>query len=310
MSLGRGVRRAATDTGLSADLVAWQAVLPPDAVFTHLSAAAMHGLWLPPLPADVPLFVAVSTSSARPRRPQLRVTRHPAVPQHVEIEQARVATSAEALLACARDLLLLDLVVLLDSALHLGRVTREELAEVCRRRHRGSRRLAEAAGFADARSESPWESVLRMFHVAVEAPVEPQVRITDAEGCFVARADLLVVGTGHVHEYDGAGHRDVRQHRADLRRERALLAAGHPRRGYTSDDLRWRPHEILRDIDAALGRPASDPTRLAAWDRLWRDSLFSQEGTRALRVAWGLDAERSGPDPFDRIGLDPGEPIW
>jgi very-short-patch-repair endonuclease len=304
VSLGRGVRRAAADAGLASDLVAWQEVLPRSAVFTHLTAAAMHRLWVPPLPEDLPLFVAVPTSAARPRRPQLVVTRHPAVPEHVEVDGARVATVAETLVGCARDLRLLDLVVLLDSALHLDRVTRSEIVTVCRRRHRGSRRLREALAFADARSESPWESVLRMFHLAVGAPVEPQVRIVDPDGVFVARADLLVRGTRHVHEYDGAGHRDARQHRADLRRERALLAAGYSRRGYSADDVRWRPHDLLKDIDAALGRPR-DPSRLEPWAALWRESLFSLEGTRLLRERWGLGVEEQEPDLFDRVGPDP-----
>lgn len=304
VSLGRGVRRPVAEDGLAADLVAWQGVLPASAVFTHLTAAAMHGLWLPPLPQGLPLFVAIPKSTPRPRRPQLIVTRHPVAPPHEELEGARTATVPEALVACARDLELLDLVVLIDSALHLGKTAVEEMATVAAFRRGGASRLRADLTFVEGRSESAWESVLRMFHVAVEAPVVPQVRITDADGQFVARADLLLNGTRTVHEYDGAGHRDARQHRDDLRRERRLLAAGYPRRGFTSDDIRSRPLDILRDIDSALARP-HDAGRLAAWESWWAASLFSPVGTFVLRERWGL-SERW--DLNERWDLKQSEP--
>jgi hypothetical protein len=44
----------------------------------------------------------------------------------------------------------------------------------------------------DGRSESPWESVLRLLHVAADVEVEPQKKIYDEWGNFVARADLWV----------------------------------------------------------------------------------------------------------------------
>ena len=86
---------------------------------------------------------------------------------------------------------------------------------------------------ADARSESAWESVLRMLHVACDVPVEPEHELYDASGMFVARGDLWIVGTRTLHEYDGAGHRERHQHRRDLRRERGIGHLGWTRRCYT-----------------------------------------------------------------------------
>ena len=130
--------------------------------------------------------------------------------------------------------------------------------------------------------------------------------------------DLLLTGTKDVHEYDGADHRKVRQHRRDLRRERALIENDHVRRGYSAADIRSAPSAILRDIDRALGRP-HDIERLEPWRRLWEVSLFSPQGTRRLAERWGLTGaaselevstftpppEDTDEDQFERIGPDP-----
>jgi hypothetical protein len=52
-----------------------------------------------------------------------------------------------------------------------------------------------------------WAGVL---HRAAGIEVEPQKEIFDQWGRFVARADLWLVGTRRIHEYDGDGHRGCR----------------------------------------------------------------------------------------------------
>ena len=196
-----------------------------------------------------------------------------------------MAPLPEVLLACARDLGLLDLVVLTDSALRRGACTPEELSEVAAPRRRGGPALRAALPFADARSESPWESVLRMFHVLCDVEVEPQFEVYDERGVFVARGDLWVRGTKSLHEYDGAVHRDRRTHVKDLARERGLANSGWTRRGYTSGDLLGRSHVMLREADAAVGR-AHDPRRLQPWLEALRESLFSPSGRARLLSRW------------------------
>ncbi len=81
----RGPRWSKVSNGISLpiemadDLVlrgrALQLALPPSACFTHLSAARLNGWWLPPLPDDLPTWVAVPESVARPRRRELRASR-------------------------------------------------------------------------------------------------------------------------------------------------------------------------------------------------------------------------------------------
>jgi len=255
-------------------------MLPDAARFTHLTAAEAHGLWLPPVPEGLPTIVAMPKTEARPKRPELRVLRSASV-DGVTVDGLRLASVPETLLACARHLGLLDLVVLIDSARRRGDCSLGDLAAFAGSKRWGAPALQRALPFSDPRAESPWESLLRMFHVLCGIPVEPQREVYDDEGRFVARGDLWLCGTRTLHEYDGAVHRDRRTHVKDLARERGLANSGWVRRGYTSGDLLGRSQVILREADAALGRP-HDPRRLDPWLDALRESLFSSSARARL----------------------------
>lgn len=113
-------------------------------------------------------------------------------------------------------------------------------------------RLGEALRWADSRSESAWESVLRVLHAVCDVEVRPQHEVYHA-GLFIARADLWLVGTQVVHEYDGGEHLKRARPQQDLRRERRLSSSAWLRRSYTSDDVLHRAVTILRDADLSLG---------------------------------------------------------
>ncbi len=66
---------------------------------------------MPPLPLDLPVFAGISHADPRPRRTGLLVCRHTRDVRCEERAGLRVATAPEILLAAARDLGLLDLVV-------------------------------------------------------------------------------------------------------------------------------------------------------------------------------------------------------
>jgi hypothetical protein len=263
--------------------------LHSDGGFTHLTAARVRGWWLPPLPPGLPEFAAQSDTRNRPRRHELRIIRTTPEPTVRWVRDLPVVPSGDVLLALARHFSVLDVVVALDSALHRGDLTPGELAGLVRTRRWGVRRLRIAAPLADHRSESPYETLLRVLHVVCDVPVVPQHELRD-EGRLVARADLRIRGRRVLHEYDGADHRDRARHRSDLRRERDIERAGWVRRGYTDVEVLRRPVEILRDADRTLARP-HDPSRLEAWYELVRDSCFSASGRRRLLDRLGLAVE-------------------
>lgn len=281
-----GIYRPAVVAGVVADAAAWQLAIPEDASFTGLTGALLRGWWTPPLPDDLPMFVAQATSSARSTRAGILVSRHKEAPSHDTLDGVRVAGPAEILLACGRDLCLLDMVLLVDGALEAG-VPMADLQQAAGRRRRGAPRLRTALDWADPRAESPWEVVLRVFHRMCGVDVVSQHDVLDDAGTFLGRADLWLVGTRMLHEYDGAEHREKKGQQTDLRRGRRLGNSDWQRRGYTDGDLLYRAPGILRDIDLTLGR-AHDPARIKPWHDMLRQSLFTAAGTNRLRLRWGL----------------------
>ncbi len=269
------------------ELRAWSMLIPPVAAFTHLTAAALRGWWLPLLPHDLPVFVAVLDAGWRPRRAGLHVTRHTSQIPQSWIEGLPIAESAEILLAAARHLGLLDLVVLCDSALHHRDVTIDQIRATSGLRRRGAPGLRTALPMLDGRSESPGETLLRLLHTTCQVPVEVQAPILDEHGQTVARADLRIAGTRRLVEYDGAHHRDARQYERDRARARQLHALGWVPYSYSATTVRRQPQLILRDADQALGRP-DDPGRLDTWYSLMQDSTVTPTGMARLRGRLGL----------------------
>lgn len=263
-----------------ADLAAWARVLPPSSRFTHLTGARLWGLWLPPLPDDLPVVVACDPAGTRPRRPGLKVLRPTRLGPAVSVVGLPVDPVETVVVDACRDLDPLDALVLVDSALQAGLTSRDALLRTASLRRRGAPVLRRVLGSADGRSESPWETLLRVLHVSVGTEVEPQFEVHDTVG-FVARGDLRLAGLQVLHEYDGEVHRTREQQQADLRRARRLLRAGWTLRGYTSGDLLRRAAGIVRDIDESLGRP-HDSGRVRAWHEQLRTSCFTPAGRAAL----------------------------
>lgn len=281
---GIHVPAALSTTG---DLVGWQLLLPARACFTHLTGAAIRGWWLPPIPAELPVFASLGQSDPRPIRAGIRSIRLARTAPFDVIDGVRVATPIEILLGCAQDLGLVDMVVLLDGAVFTDDIDLEEFAAALRpmSRRRGLVRLREALALADPRSESPWETLLRLLLVLCGIQVQPQFDVPGPHGPL-ARADLWVVGTRTLQEYDGEVHLPRAQQKRDLRRLRRLDAEQWTRHGYTDDDVLHRAVGILCDADRAIGREHL-PERVRAWHGLIRQSLFTPAGR--ARLARRLD---------------------
>ena len=153
-------------------------------------------------------------------------------------------------------------------------------------RRRGLVRLREALALADPRSESPWETSLRLLLAIRGVAVQPQYQVPGPHGSL-ARADLWVVGTHTLQEYDGEVHQPRAQQKRDLRRLRRLDGEGWTRHGSTDDDVLHRAVRIMCDADRARGREHL-PERVRAWHDLIRQSLFTPAGRERLARRLGL----------------------
>jgi hypothetical protein len=259
-------------------------VLPADSGFGHLTSAGLRSWWLPNrlLPLHPGLLMASTRSRVHVQRHGLYVRRS----DHATVEMlddVPLMTAAETLVELARDLSLIELVPMVDCAL-AGGATVEQLRAGCRRRTRGVVTLRRAIELGDPRSESWWESVLRVMHVVTGlGPVESQVDLEDADGVFVGRADLHLLGTNRYPECDGGDHRTAAQHDRDLKRDKAMSRIGADRYGYTTQEISRSAAVIIRDAEAARGLE-HDPSRVSTWNRLARVSTLTGHGRARLQA--------------------------
>jgi hypothetical protein len=268
------------------DLRALLLVLPDDAVYTHLTGARLRGWTLPKLPEQVPVFAAVDGDQSRPRRPGLICSRLRRTTERRETRDGLPVDSAEEiLLRCARDLGHIDLVILVVSALRAGDIDKLAMKQLLASRRPGVIALRAAWAAANPKLESPGEVILFLFHRAIDVPVEPQVSIFDEQGRLLGVADLLVLGTKDLHEYDGEVHRGKVQHRNDLRRDRGWSGTDYVRRGFTLDDLLNHSLTVMHEVDRALGRP-HDLRRNERWRALVENSLYSETGRERILNRW------------------------
>lgn len=249
--------------------------------FTHLTSAALRG-WQLPEGIEIPIIVVTDADAPHHDRRGAYIRRCGIPWEHRRQWNGLPVASAEWTIAeLAEDLSLLDLVAMIDSALHLEQCTVDSIWAVVIPGRRGVRNLRRALAYVDGRSESFWESMLRMLHVLSGVRVEAQQILVDVRGVFVARMDLWIVGTVRYPEYDGEHHREVARHRKDLRREKGASRMGAERYGYTASEIRHEADRILRDADQALKRP-HDISRLKWWLAEAELSTITPAGRRRL----------------------------
>lgn len=255
-----GVRIAAGTLDLPSICRAKATRLPRTAVFSHITAARLHALPLPPAAASDPvLHVCVPTGVRAPRGKRIRG--HQRALAHDEFDTRTgipATTPARTFCDLVDELNLRELVAVGDHLIRRGsgQVRREELRRQVERhagRH-GIERLRDAFELLDEGSESPKESELRVLIIeAGLAKPDCNVKVFDETGRFVARVDLSYRRELIAIEYEGDHHRDKDQWRRDLARRRRLEALGWTYLSVTQADLD-DPRAFLSDLRTALGR--------------------------------------------------------
>lgn len=240
----------------SARLAAVLLTAPPGAVLSHATAAALWGVEIPlqdraDRRVDVTVPMTSRSESRRDRRvhrtplPAEDVTRHGAVP---------VTTPARTWRDLAGVLQPAALLAVSDQLLARG-CGRADLGRQLAGRPagRGSARARAVLPVADARAESPMESVLRwLVHAAGLPAPDLQHVVRDDAGRTLGRADLAWPERRVLVEFDGDVHRERDVFVGDLRRQNRLVAAGWTVLRFTSADVLGRPDEVIAEIRRAL----------------------------------------------------------
>ena len=226
--------------------------LPAGCALSGRSAALIHGLdlWTPELTE-----VTAPRAAGVRARAGMQIHRDELRPSDVVRRQGVLVTSA--LRTCfdlVRRLPLVEGVVAADAMLHRRLIQMPDLLAYIRASpgSRGVRQARKVAELADARSESPMESRLRMIIVRAGLPrPEVQEPLLDADHRVLARPDLAYPSARLGIEYDGATHRvslveDNRRQNMLLRRFGIVLLR------YTASDVYQRPRTIVEDIRSML----------------------------------------------------------
>lgn len=178
--------------------------LASDAVISHVSAAALHGL---------PLW-GISLGRVhvtRDRRHGGRVTRrlhvhsaHLHATEVAELDGLAVTSAARTVADLARSLPFEQAVVLADTALHRTLVTRAQLGAAVERgaRRSGTPAARRVLAFADGLSESPGESRSRV-RMQLYGVARPQLQMPIATRLGVLRADFGWPRHRTIGEFDG-----------------------------------------------------------------------------------------------------------
>ncbi len=203
-------------------------------LFGHVSAAVLHGL--PVLSSRLGSLVVVRTGGGHGNvRPGLRAVSAELPPADRDRTAALPVTSLErTVVDLVRVLPFPEAVMIADAGLARG-LDRARLLERTAT-GRGCRMARRALLFADARSESPGESLsrVRMEQAGLPAP-ELQTEFLNETGSVVARVDFWWEEFGLVGEFDGAvkytgaltpGQPPMETLLAEKRREQRLQDAG------------------------------------------------------------------------------------
>jgi hypothetical protein len=274
--LRRGVYvAAAVPDSFELRLDAARLVLPPNAVFSHETAANILGL---PTPRGSNIIHATVESSAQRTRVTGVVVHIAPVVHETVLWRGRPLTAPPRnFVDVAATWELLDLVALGDAVVRRGLSTPADLlARSTIASGRGCRIARSAAGLVVPGVDSPMETRVRLLRVLGGLPMpEINFEIFGADGGWLAKPDLGYSKALVAIEYQGDSHRtDKAQWRYDIEKARLLRELGWVVIELTAADLYQQPASTLAAVHRALvergypGVPAQPSDR---WRKHWPD---------------------------------------
>jgi hypothetical protein len=226
-------------------------------VVSHRSAALIYGLpLLHPAPARPDLTITPRATGDVAGALLHRATLRPE--DVIEVDGIPVTTLARTLVDVGRCTSTAAAVVAIDAALHRNLIETQDLEEAVRvcRRWPGIRRARGALAVADARAESPLESLSRLVLRKLEVPVpELQATLCDENGVFLGRVDFYWPEPGVVGEADGLAKYDSRAVLLDeKRRQDGMEALGLVVVRWDWTEVTRRPQLLRQRLTGAFER--------------------------------------------------------
>jgi very-short-patch-repair endonuclease len=199
-------------------------------------------------------------------------------------------TELQTVLDCAASLDFREALAVADSALRAMSLSQEDLTNAAAGlRGRGRRRILRVLDAADARAANPFESALRALCLDIDGlHVEPQARIEDRHGKFIARVDLAdrelrIVVEGDSFAFHSAEPAMLEK---DCRRYSELAGEGYAvlRTGYHQLARReaWIRKSIERTV-ASRNRGRTARRTDDHWSRPWPPASANRSVTPAQR---------------------------
>lgn len=220
--------------------------LTPDSVISHITAAKLHGLFLPTrFDNSTVLDISRNVGMTPPRRRNVRGHKLVFGPRDIDVLGGVAITSAQRTLIDIAPLLSIDeLVIVIDQIVceHHGTCVRTKFPMIpmstlsayiaLHSGGRGMRKLNVALLWARIGSDSPPETTLRLIIARSPLPdFEPNIELKDATGKARVAPDLSCEEYKTCAEYDGGHHLTPEQQGKDHDRD------------YVTKSLGW--HQVL-----------------------------------------------------------------
>lgn len=234
--------------------------LSNDHVISHQSAAIIHHLDLLNQPGVVTLTRETGPGVKNQKRKGLTVRTAPVPDRHTTpIGRARVTTPTRTVADLARSLPFMDAIVVVDSALHKHKTSKQKMRDMlAEARWPGKNAAERVIDFSDGLAESVLESCARVVFQQADLPApQLQVEFLDHATLSIARVDFYWPEYKTAAESDGLmkyESPDVMRHQ--FNRDRMLHDLGCKVVHFTWRELFETPAVVIARIRKAFAAPS------------------------------------------------------